>query len=127
MGRRDLDEHLTPEQLRVRIKPPAKMGNSPTERDGIKFQSKREAERWDELVMLRAAGKVQMFLRQPLFDTGGGTTYRADFLIVWDDGVLTIEDVKPKVKDGGKAYRTPAFKRSKKQVESLYPIEILEI
>ena len=123
---RDLNEHMTPDMLRHTIKPKSKLGNSPTERDGIKFQSKREAERYDELVLLRVCGRVVMFIRQPLFDTGGGTTYKADFLVFWDDGAVTVEDVKPEERDG-KKFRTAAYKRSKRQTEALYPIEILEI
>lgn len=90
----------------------------PTEVDGIKFPSKAEARRYQELKMLQNAGDIHWFIRQPRFDLGGrpNTTYSADFLIMWMDGRITVEDVKGRVLD--------AFKRSKKQVEALYPIEI---
>jgi len=88
-----------------------------TVRDNISFPSKKEARRYDELVLLQEAGAVCFFLRQPLFDLGGGTTYKADFLIFWRDGTATIEDVK--------GVQTKSFKRAKKQVEARYPVEIL--
>ncbi len=87
-----------------------------TERNGIKFPSKKEARRYDELVLLQRADEVIFFLRQPLFDLGGGTTYRADFIIFWSNEIVTVEDVK--------GFQTKEFKRAKKQVESLYPVEI---
>ena len=97
----------------------SKMGNVRTEVDGIRFDSKKEAQRFGELQLLQRAGKVGWFIRQPLFDLGGGTKYRADFLIVWTDGHVSIEDVK--------GHKTKAYLRSKKQVEALYPVVIEEV
>jgi len=88
-----------------------------TERDGIKFPSKKEATRYDELVLMQGLGEVCFFLRQPLFDLGGGTTYRADFIIFWCDGTATIEDVK--------GMQTKSFKKAKRQVEAKYPVKII--
>ncbi len=97
-----------------------------TERDGIKFDSKAEARRYDELVLARKNGTVVQFLvHAPRFLLPGGTSYTADFLVFWADtdgtgGSVTVEDVK--------GMRTPAYKRSKKQVEALYaPITITEV
>ena len=92
-----------------------------TERDGIKFDSKAEARRYDELVLARKNGLVVQFLvHAPRFILPGGTSYTTDFLVFWEDGSVTVEDVK--------GMRTPAYKRSKKQVEALYaPITITEI
>ena len=89
------------------------------EYNGIKFPSKKEGKRYLELVTLQKVGEVVMFLRQPMFDLGGGTTYKADFLIFWKDGTCTIEDVK--------GYKTKSFIKARKQVECLYPIKIKTI
>lgn len=89
-----------------------------TTRNGLKFPSKKEAKRYDELVLLQKAGEVVFFLRQTSFDFPGGVKYRCDFQIFWADGTITFEDVKGK--------RTDEFIRNKKQVEALYPIEIIE-
>jgi dsDNA-binding SOS-regulon protein len=94
-----------------------KYGSKITEVDKIKFHSKKEAQRYQELKMLQKAGEILYFLRQPMFDLGGGTTYRADFLVVEKNNhVMQIEDVK--------GYITKEFKRIKKIVESIYPVEI---
>ncbi len=93
-----------------------KFGAIRTQRDGIKFPSKKEARRYDQLCLLQKAGDVLFFLRQPLFDLGGGTTYKADFIIFWKDGHASIEDVK--------GMRTKSFNKAKKQVEAKYPVEI---
>jgi hypothetical protein len=102
---------------------------SPQSVDGIRFDSKAEARRYGELKTLQEAGEVLWFIRQPRFDLPGGTTYKADFLVVHSASVapgtgkvkveVTIEDVK--------GHRTPMYIMKKKQVEALYPIEIEEI
>jgi hypothetical protein len=88
------------------------------EADGIKFSSKKERRRYLELVTLQHAGAVSYFLRQVPFDLPGGTKYRLDFLVFWQDGKVTHEDTK--------GVRTAMFILKKKQVESIYPVKILE-
>lgn len=102
--------------MRVHIR--HKFGARKVERDGIKFDSKKEARRYDELKLLVRAGKVLFFLRQVPFDLPGGIKYRIDFLIFWADGTVTFEDVK--------GFRTKDFIMKKKMVEDLYPVEIEE-
>ena len=41
-----------------------------------------------------------------------------DFVEFWADGTVNFIDVK--------GYKTPQYKRNKKLVEALYPIEIIE-
>jgi len=84
--------------------------------DGIKFPSKKEGNRYLELKRLRESGEIIFFLRQPQFDIPGGVKYSADFLIFWQDGTATIEDVK--------GFLTKTFIKNKKIVEGLYPVEI---
>lgn len=84
--------------------------------DGINFDSKKEARRYQALKQLQKVNEVKYFIRQPSFDIGAGVKYKADFLIVWTNGKVTIEDVK--------GYQTPTFKMKKKLVEAKYPIKI---
>lgn len=96
----------------------SKYRNIRTEVDGIKFDSKREAHRFTELNLMRRAGEVLWFIRQPSFDLEGGVKYRADFLVVWKGGRVGIEDVK--------GMKTAVYKLKRKQVEARYGIVIEE-
>lgn len=89
------------------------------EQDGFKFASKKELKRYLELKILLSAGEVLLFLMQVPFHLPGGVKYVCDFQVFWNDGNVTFEDVK--------GFRTPMYILKKKQVEALYPIEILEI
>lgn len=87
-----------------------------TVHDGFRFDSKKEGRRYEELKQLQRAGEIVFFLRQVPFHLPGNVTYRVDFQIFWSDGSVTFEDVKGML--------TKDFIRNKKQVESLFPVEI---
>ena len=91
----------------------------PTTRDGIRFDSKKEAQHYDKLMLLKMAGKIVFFLRQVPLHLPGNVTYRVDFLVFFTDGRVEFHDVK--------GFRTKQYITKKKIVESLYPIEIIEI
>lgn len=82
------------------------------QRDGFKFDSKKEANRYDELVLLQKAGEVIWFMMQPPFYMPG-CKYVADFMVFWADGRVTIEDVK--------GFRTAKFKADIKRMAVFYP------
>lgn len=86
--------------------------------DGIKFQSKKEADRYSELKLLQKAGEVVFFLRQVPFHLPGQVTYRCDFQVFWANGTITFEDPKGR--------KTELYVAKKKIVEALYPVEIIE-
>jgi len=89
----------------------SKWGNIPTYRDDIRFDSKKEAARYDELKILERAGKIQGIQLQPEFLIHEGfidydrkkhrpICYRADFRYYdLDKKVYVIEDVKGKRTD----------------------------
>src|SRR5271154_369227 len=91
----------------------------PSISDGIKFSSKKEQKRYQELKVLQTSGALLFFLRQVPFHLPGGVKYICDFMNFWHDGVVTIEDVK--------GFKTDMYTTKKKLVESIYPIEIQEI
>lgn len=102
-------------------KKPSKFSNVKEKVDGISFDSKREAQRYRDLKMLRAAGRIRFFIRQPVFDCGGGVVYRGDFLIVWSAGLavgdtVTVEDVK--------GVDTQESINKRKQVLERYGVEV---
>ena len=92
----------------------------PTVNNGIRFDSMKEADRYETLKILRDNGHVACFLRQVPFHLPGGVRYVCDFLVFWEGGKVTFEDVK--------GFRTESYKAKKKMVEDLYaPITITEI
>jgi hypothetical protein len=98
---------------------PAKYRNVKTVVDGITFDSRLEAARYDQLRLLQKAGQVLWFIMQAPFKLPGNITYRADFLIVWNDSGLkrvSIEDCK--------GCRTRVSINKIKTVEALYGIKV---
>jgi len=85
--------------------------------DGLRFASKLEAARYQELVSMEKAGVVNWFIRQPSFDLGGGVRYVADFLVVWTipakGASVTVEDCK--------GFETAVFRVKQKLLEARYP------
>ena len=71
-----------------------KLHNVITEVDGIKFRSQAEAERYGELIMLKMAGVIKDFERQPSFAIADGIKYTADFKVIYHDNTEEIEEVK---------------------------------
>ena len=82
-----------------------KYNATPTTVDGIRFDSKREAQRYQELNLLYAAGGIHRLAIHPRyvllepFTVKGvkyrGITYEADFEYI-ENGVTVVEDVKGK-------------------------------
>ena len=97
----------------------SKYGNKKTVIDDIKFDSKKEADYYCELKLLKKAGRVLTFLMQVPFNLPGGVVYKADFMVFYADGQVDVVDTK--------GVRTAVFIMKKKQVESLYPVTIREI
>ena len=99
-----------------------KYNAQPTEIDGIRFDSKREAKRYQELQMLAAAGEIHAlqlqprFELQPSFKRNGKTVraihYVADFQYV-ENGRVIVEDTK--------GMETAVFKLKKKLFLFTYP------
>lgn len=87
-----------------------------TELDGIKFQSKKEANYYAQLLVRQRIGEVVFFLRQVPFHLPGGTKYVVDFQEFMADGTIRFVDVK--------GFKTKEFIRAKKQVEAIYPVQI---
>jgi len=88
----------------------------PTTRGNLRFDSKKEAAYYDDLVLRVDAGEVLFFLRQTRVDLPGNTRYVVDFLEFHTDGTVHFVDVK--------GVETEVFRLKKRQVEDLYPITI---
>lgn len=95
-----------------------KFGNIPTDVQGIRFQSRKEARYYENLLLARRSGDLLFLLRQAIFDLPGGVKYLIDFVEFWKDGEVRFVDVK--------GFKTPTYRIKKKQVEALFPIKIIE-
>ena len=104
-----------------------KYHNTKTIADGIKFDSKLEAERYAQLKILERAGVIRGLELQPSFElipsfkkngkTWRRTVYKADFrYILCEDDSYIIEDVK-----GSTAVITDVFRLKQKLFEYKYP------
>ena len=112
----------------------SKYGNVKTERHGILFDSVKEADRYDQLLLLEKAGEIRNLERQPKLplysgntpvrgDTGIHMSYIGDFAYFEaGSNKRVIEDVK------SKATKTRLYKLKKAVLLATYPgIEIREV
>lgn len=89
----------------------------PTTHDGIRFDSKAEANYYAQLKLRKQAGEIVQFLRQVPLHLPGGTKLVVDFLEFHADGSVHFVDVK--------GVQTEQFKAKKRIAEQLYaPITI---
>lgn len=106
----------------------------PTTVDGIRFDSKREAERYSELKLLQSIRSIWNLELQPRYplhsvnmETGEITqvgTYVADFKY----SLYNLrDDHQTWVVEDSKGYRTPSYRLKKKMVEAEYGIVIREV
>ena len=103
-----------------------KYHNTKTVADGIKFDSKLEAERYEQLKILERAGVIRDLKLQPEYElipsfrkngkTWRRTVYKADFrYILAENDKTIIEDVK-----GSTAVITDVFRLKQKLFEYKY-------
>ena len=110
-------------QSKRKSKRKSKYNNQKTMVDGIKFDSKKEAEYYCQLKLLKQAGKIKdyrlqpRYELQPAFKKNGkkyrAITYIADFAIINNDGTTEVVDIK--------GVETQVFKIKKKLFEYMYP------
>lgn len=119
----------------------SKYRNQPETRGSIRFDSKKEARRYEELMLLLKAGKIRNLKLQPEFTLSEAYTtpegnriravkYRADFsyerrvllpvgsTILWE---TVVEDVK------SRATKTRVYEIKKKLMRERFGIEITEV
>lgn len=108
----------------------SKYNSKKTVVDGQKFDSKKEANRYQELVLLEKAGVIKNLSRQVKFvlipsqrDESGKVierecSYKADFVYT-DGGETVVEDVK--------GYRTKEYIIKRKLLLYQYGIKIREV
>lgn len=113
---------LTKGQVSKLVSRMNKYGAKRTTIDGHTFDSAKEAKRFSELTLLARDGSVLWFVCQPTFYLQGGIKYRPDFLVVWVDGTVVIEEIK-----GGQATKTEGYRLKRRLLKALFPrVEVFE-
>lgn len=97
----------------------SKYGNKRTLYQGVVYDSQKEASRAVELDLLKQAGEVLCWVPHVLFPLAKGVKYECDFVIVWHDWSVTIEDVK--------GVRTKEYRIKAKLFHEKYGQEIVEL
>jgi len=89
--------------------------------DGIKFDSKKEAARYQTLKLMESNGHISDLKLQPKFDLIVNDKkigfYKADFEYT-QDGKIVVEDVK--------GMKTPVYNLKKKMIKAIYGFDIFE-
>ena len=107
----------------------SKYGNRKVNRDGVTFDSKKEARRWSELSLLEKAGAMQNLQRQVRYEllpsqridgkvVERAVNYIADF-VYEQDGVTVVEDTK--------GFKTPDYIIKRKMMLWRHGIRIREV
>lgn len=137
-GMRNLCTKQTLQSVAAQTAPPTepekrpKYNNQQDLRGKIHFDSRKEARRYDELLLMLRAGKISDLRLQPQFtlqesyktETGErirAVRYTADFSYKNAAGELAVEDVK------SGPTRTKEYLRNKKMIRSKYGIDIQEV
>lgn len=99
-----------------------KYGNRPTVVDGRTFDSRHEAERYQELMLMLKAGEIYGVICQHPFRLPGDVVYRADFVVLDNDGTWHVEDAKSVATARDKVYRL-----KKRQMKACLGIDVKEV
>lgn len=117
---------MTPRTIRFGTgRPGSKFGNHKTQRGGLVFDSKKEADRYDQLLLLERAGRIRNLQRQVKYDLRVNgvliATYKADATYEeFDKGewISVVED--------SKGYPNDRWPMKKKLMRAVHGISIRE-
>lgn len=117
-----MQEHWNIEQYREYQKKGNKRnkyGAVKTSVDGHTFDSKKEAEYYQELKIRMQCGDIKGFCLQPVFILAPGLKYKADLIVFHNDGTAEIIDTK--------GFKTKEYIAKKKVFEDKFDLKIIEI
>ena len=108
----------------------SKFGNKKTLVDGVWFDSKKEANRYQDLLLLQKAKVIRNLVLQQVFELVPSVVlngrkrppvrYKADFTYFDDTkgGAFVVEDTK--------GFRTEGYKLKRHMMKAIHGIEVLE-
>lgn len=96
----------------------SKYGAVKTSVDGHTFDSKKEADYYQELKIRLQSGDIKGFCLQPTFILAPGLKYKADFIVFNNDGTTEIVDTK--------GFKTKEYIAKKKVFENKFDLKIKE-
>lgn len=118
-------ERMTVAEFKSTQVKPLKYRNVKTAVDGITFDSRKEAGRYTELMLLAAHGAISDLQIQPAFPLRVNgklvCTYYADFSY-YEGNKLVIEDIKSPI-----TRKNPVYRIKRKLVAAVYGVEIREV
>ena len=117
-----MQEHWSIEQYKEyteKSKRKSKYGAKKTSVDGQTFDSKKEAEFYQELKIRLQSGDIKGFCLQPTFILAPGLKYKADFIVFNNNGATEIVDTK--------GFKTKEYIAKKKIFEDKFNLKIKEI
>ena len=99
-----------------------KYGNRRTEYGGRMYDSAHEADVARQMDFRLRAGDIRGWIPQVEFALPGGVKYRADFVVLRNDGRYDVVDAKSDATRKDKVYRL-----KKRQMKEVLGIEIVEV
>lgn len=101
----------------------SKYGNHRVEVDGMRFDSRHEAEVYQQLMLRVRVGELKNVLRQVPFDLPGGIRYFADFVTITPDNRIEgVYDAKSPATQKNRVYIN-----KKKQMKACLGFDIQEV
>ena len=101
----------------------SKYNAAKTERNGLKFDSKKEANYYSKLKLLKTSGIVLDFHMQVRYDFKHNGIllcfYKADFVVNWKDSGVKVIDVKGR--------KLPMYNLKKKMMKAFHNIDVVEV
>lgn len=101
-----------------------KYRNQPVELGDVRFDSKREAKRWQDLQLMQKAGEISDLKRQVKFEFHVSGQHICDYIAdatYVRAGQFTVEDTKSPI-----TRRNAVYRLKRKLLRALYGLEILE-
>src|ERR1041384_273040 len=106
-----------------------KYRNKKTELDGYVFDSKREANRWSELVLLQRGGQIKDLQRQVKLSIDIHNEHICDYIADFQfyEKMQTVDGGWKLILEDAKGMKTPVYNLKKKLVHAIYGYAIREV